>query len=96
MCPNYQRLTCFQLQQAEVDVVMSLIDLQGVLDREFQVGFYYSPKASRGRLRERWPETPEENIERLGNAGLPYDRKMPKCNNCDGKFWLLLQWSRIC
>ncbi|OGE55644.1 hypothetical protein PENARI_c004G03454 [Penicillium arizonense] len=69
--------------QAEVDVVMSLIDLQGVLDREFQVGFYYSPKASRGRLRDRWPETPEENIERLGNAGLPYERKIPQCNNCD-------------
>jgi hypothetical protein len=27
---------------------------------------------------------------------LPYDRKMPKCNNCDGESWLLLQWSRIC
>ncbi|KAJ5848472.1 hypothetical protein N7455_012429 [Penicillium solitum] len=67
---------------AEVDDVMSLIDLQGVLDREFVVGFFFSPKASRGHLRERWPANAEENLERMNNAGILYERKMPKCLNC--------------
>jgi hypothetical protein len=75
----------FHQQEKDVDDVMSLIDLQGTLDREHLVGFYFSAKASRGKLRERWPADPEENIERLSNAGLPYDRKLPKCLNCGGQ-----------
>ncbi|KAK5796065.1 hypothetical protein VI817_005350 [Penicillium citrinum] len=62
--------------------VISLIDLQGQLDREFVVGFFFSDKAQRANLRERWPTSTEENIERLQNAGLPYDRQIMKCRNC--------------
>lgn len=65
---------------------MSLIDLQGVLDREFSIGFFFSPKASRAHLRERWPSSPEENLERMENAGIPYERKIPKCLNCGRKY----------
>ncbi|CAG8193498.1 unnamed protein product [Penicillium olsonii] len=68
--------------EKEVDDVMSLIDLQGTLDREYVVGFYFQAHATRGNLRERWPADPEENLERLANAGLPFDRKIPKCLNC--------------
>ncbi|KAJ5345040.1 hypothetical protein N7452_003044 [Penicillium brevicompactum] len=68
--------------EKEVDDVMSLIDLQGKLDREYVVGLYFSGKASRGKLRERWPSDPDENLERLANAGFPFDRKIPKCLNC--------------
>ncbi|KAJ5779660.1 transcriptional regulator family: Zinc finger CCHC-type [Penicillium paradoxum] len=68
--------------EAEVDDVMSLIDLQGVLDRQFSIGFFFSPKASRAHLRERWPSSPEENLERMNNAGIPYERRIPKCTNC--------------
>ncbi|CAG8027130.1 unnamed protein product [Penicillium salamii] len=69
-------------QEKEVDDVISLIDLQGTLDREYIVGFYFRAKAMRGKLRERWPADPEENLERLANSGLPFDRKIPKCLNC--------------
>lgn len=72
-------------QEKEVDDVMVLIDLQGTMDREYVVGFYFSAKASRGRLRDRWPADPDQNIERLANAGLPFDRKLPKCLNCGGE-----------
>ena len=68
-----------------MDDVMSLIDLQGKLDREYVVGLYFSGKASRGKLRERWPADPDENLERLANAGFPFDRKIPKCLNCGGE-----------
>ncbi|OQE96734.1 hypothetical protein PENNAL_c0001G00878 [Penicillium nalgiovense] len=68
--------------ETEVDDVMSLIDLQGVLDREYVIGFFFSPKASRGHLRDRWPADAEQNLERMNNAGIPYERKVPKCLNC--------------
>ncbi|KAI2730338.1 transcriptional regulator family: Zinc finger, CCHC-type [Penicillium roqueforti] len=68
--------------EAEVDDVMSLIDLQGVLDREYVIGFFFNPKASRGHLRDRWPADAEENLERMKSAGIPYERKVPKCLNC--------------
>jgi hypothetical protein len=68
---------------------MSLIDLQGVLDREYSIGFFFSPKPTRAALRERWPSSPEENLERMSNAGMPYERKVPKCLNCGGRSRIL-------
>ncbi|RDW93447.1 putative zinc knuckle transcription factor (CnjB) [Aspergillus mulundensis] len=61
---------------------ISLIDLQGKLNCTYVVGFFYSPKPQRANLRERWPSSVEENLERLQDAGLPYDRQIPKCGNC--------------
>ncbi|KAE8417012.1 hypothetical protein BDV36DRAFT_190648 [Aspergillus pseudocaelatus] len=61
---------------------ISVINLQGKLDCKYVVGFYYSPKPQRANLKERWPESIEENLERLEDAGIPYDRKIPKCSNC--------------
>ena len=43
----------------------------------------------RANLEERWPHDAEDNLERLANAGLPYDRKVMKCRNCGGKFTLI-------
>ncbi|KAL4911399.1 hypothetical protein BDW74DRAFT_7942 [Aspergillus multicolor] len=64
---------------------ISLIDLQGKLNCTYVVGFFYSPKPQRANLRERWPSSVEENLERLQDAGLPYDRQIPKCGNCGGR-----------
>ncbi|GAT26981.1 zinc knuckle transcription factor [Aspergillus luchuensis] len=66
----------------EVNDCISLIDLQGKLNCTYVVGFFYSPKPQRANLRERWPSSVEDNLERLADAGLPYDRQVPKCNNC--------------
>ena len=32
-----------------------------------------------------WPATPEENRERLKDAGMPMERGIPKCMRCDGR-----------
>ncbi|GFF62378.1 DNA-binding protein HEXBP [Aspergillus lentulus] len=61
---------------------ISLINLQGKLNCKYVVAFYFSPKPQRANLKERWPADPEENLERLEDAGFPYDRQVPKCNNC--------------
>ena len=34
-------------------------------------------------MKERWPASPAENLERLKNAGLPMDRGVPKCSRCE-------------
>lgn len=69
----------------------SLINLQGKLDCQYVVGFYYSSKAQRAHLRDRWPASVEENLERLADAGFPYDRQIPKCANCGGEYDAIAQ-----
>lgn len=68
--------------EKQVDDCISLINLQGKLNCKYMVGYYYNPRPQRVHLRERWPSSVEENFERLEDAGLPYDRQIPKCNNC--------------
>ena len=61
------------------------VNLQGELDKTFKVSFHLSPKPKRATAKQGWPETPEENLERLKDAGFPMDRGIPKCNRCDGR-----------
>lgn len=59
--------------------------MQGELDKKYQVGFYFSAKPRRVNARQGWPSSPEENIERLKDAGLPFERGVPKCGRCGGR-----------
>ncbi|KAF7883458.1 uncharacterized protein EAF02_005378 [Botrytis sinoallii] len=59
------------------------MDLQGNLDRKFSVSWRKSSKHSRPKEKESWPATPEENLERLANAGEPVDRGIPLCSRCN-------------
>ena len=34
-------------------------------------------------MKERWPQDVEDNFKRLADAGLPMDRGIDKCHNCD-------------
>ncbi|EED17718.1 zinc knuckle transcription factor (CnjB), putative [Talaromyces stipitatus ATCC 10500] len=69
-------------KQKEGSEAYTLIDLQGKLDCTYVVKLFFSPDPRRGTLKERWPTTPEENLERLADAGFEYDRMIPKCSNC--------------
>lgn len=69
----------------ELPKTHTYVNLQGELDKTYKVGFHLSPKPKREIAKQGWPETPEENIERLKDAGLPMDRGIPKCMRCDGK-----------
>ena len=60
------------------------MDLQGKLDCKYHVGFFFSDKPQRSTLKEAWPRSPEENLVRLKDAGIPVERGIPKCSNCDG------------
>ncbi|PGH09102.1 hypothetical protein GX51_00856 [Blastomyces parvus] len=68
--------------EKEITDCHTLINLQGKLNCKFVVGYYFSDKPQRPNLKERWPESPEENLKRLVDAGIPLDRQIPKCGNC--------------
>ncbi|PGH20720.1 hypothetical protein AJ80_03480 [Polytolypa hystricis UAMH7299] len=68
--------------EKEIGDCLSLIDLQGKLNCTYVVGFYFNEKPQRANLKDRWPSSAEENLERLADAGFPLDRQVPKCPNC--------------
>lgn len=74
------------LQEKELPKTLTYVNLQGELDKTYQVGFHLRQKPKRGGSAAGWPSSPEENLERLKDAGLPYERGIPKCHRCDGKF----------
>ena len=63
----------------------TLMDLHGQLDRKYQVLYMFTDKPKRGTIKAGWPSSPEENLQRLKNAGLPVERRVAKCGNCGGK-----------
>ena len=72
---------------------MTFINLQGELNKTYQVGFHLSAEAPRPRMEAKWPKSPEENLQRLDDAGLPFDRGVPYCIRCKGMQWLLSSYN---
>ncbi|EEQ28190.1 conserved hypothetical protein [Microsporum canis CBS 113480] len=68
--------------EREIGDCHTVVNLQGKLNCKYVIGIYFSDKPQRINLKERWPASPEENLERLAEAGLPLDRQVPKCSNC--------------
>lgn len=64
--------------EKELAVTYTNMDLQGNLDKKFTINWRFSDKPARPREAEVWPATPEENLERLADAGAPVDRGVPK------------------
>ena len=62
--------------------VMTSVNLQGKIDCKYVVGFFYNKNPRRPKLRSEWPPSPEENKERLEDAGFLMDRMVPKCKRC--------------
>lgn len=71
-------------QEKEVADTWTIVDLQGKLDCKYTIGFYEDFKPRRQMAAPGWPASPEENLKRLEDAGLPLDRGVPRCGNCSG------------
>ncbi|KAG8529517.1 uncharacterized protein KY384_006154 [Bacidia gigantensis] len=69
--------------EKELPKTHTYISLQGELDKKYQAGFYWDAEPKRKKMLAVWPSTPEENLERLKEAGMPMERLMPKCHRCD-------------
>ena len=57
------------------------VSLQGEVGKKYAVGYYYNEKPQRPSLKDKWPTSPEENMDRLADAGTPLDRGVEKCGN---------------
>jgi hypothetical protein len=69
--------------EKELKETFTNMDLQGNLDKKYTVSYRLSQNHQRPKEKEAWPATAQENIDRLGDAGEPVDRGVPKCNNCE-------------
>ncbi|KAL9116846.1 MAG: hypothetical protein Q9187_006624, partial [Circinaria calcarea] len=82
----YRQMT-FQVHliasEKEVTDTFTLVNFQGKQDCKYTVGYFFSDKPPRSFLKEGWPASPEENLVRLRDAGIPMDRGVPKCGNCN-------------
>lgn len=58
------------------------VDLQGNQGRKYVVSFQKQPKPPRPKFADTWPKSPEENLERLKDAGFPMDKMVTLCGNC--------------
>ena len=63
----------------------TIVNLQGQPDQKYVLSFQKSAKPRRAKFAEGWPETPEENLVRLAEAGFVMDSLVTKCSNCGGK-----------
>ncbi|KAF1836529.1 hypothetical protein BDW02DRAFT_225408 [Decorospora gaudefroyi] len=61
---------------------MTIIDLIGYPHRKHVLSVQLSAKPRRAKMAQGWPESPEQNIERLASAGYVKDCGVPLCGNC--------------
>jgi hypothetical protein len=61
------------------------MDLQGNVDKKYTISYRFSENPSRPREREGWPETRDEILSRLDDAGETVDSGKTRCFNC-GEF----------
>ncbi|KIW87308.1 uncharacterized protein Z519_11944 [Cladophialophora bantiana CBS 173.52] len=59
------------------------VNLQGETGKKYAVSYFTSDKPQRPTLVDKWPVSAEENLARLADAGVPLDRGVDKCNNCN-------------
>ena len=69
--------------ERELSQTYTNMDLQGNLDRAYTISYRFSEKPKRPKEAEGWPTSPDENMERLKDAGEPVDRGVPLCSNCE-------------
>jgi len=69
-------------KQQEIATNMTIVDLVGQPAREFVLSVQLSARPRRAKMATGWPESPEQNLERLASAGYVHDIGAPLCNNC--------------
>lgn len=70
-------------KQQEIADTHTITNLQGKIDQTYSVSVQFTAKPRRAKFAEGWPPTPEENLERLDQAGFIMDRMVQKCTNCN-------------
>ncbi|CAD0045545.1 unnamed protein product [Aureobasidium pullulans] len=82
-CKLAPELTLVQLEECfrETDFKYYLIAKEQTVPSKVHTN--KTPKPRRAILSEGWPKSPEENLERLQDAGFSMDNMKPYCRNCE-------------
>jgi len=67
--------------EKEIQSTQTIVNLQGKISCKYAVFYFLSDKPQRPNMKERWPKSSEDNLERLEDAGVPMDSGVIKCNN---------------
>lgn len=71
------------LERTNLAVTLTNMDLQGNLGKNYTVNYRLSDKPRRQTEKEGWPETHDEVLERLADAGDVVPCGLPKCMRCN-------------
>ncbi|KAH7412349.1 hypothetical protein DE146DRAFT_276200 [Phaeosphaeria sp. MPI-PUGE-AT-0046c] len=66
----------------EIAPNQTIIDLVGNAKQEYVLSIQLAPKPRRAKMAQGWPESPDQNLERLASAGFVQDCGVPMCGNC--------------
>ncbi|KAI4179057.1 MAG: hypothetical protein L6R41_008065 [Letrouitia leprolyta] len=69
-------------QNGELLDTHTLVNLAGKRDCKFKMGYFFKKTPRTAKMAEGWPSSEEENLARLKDAGVPYERGIPKCFRC--------------
>lgn len=70
-------------KEQTLSALHTIVSLQGEPDQKYVLSFQFSQKPRRLHFAEGWPSTPEENMQRLAEAGIIMDSFARKCTNCN-------------
>lgn len=67
----------------DVAIAYTNVDLDGSAGRTHTLAYFTSASCPRPILMPLWPKDAAENLERLEDVGVPMERGVPICGNCD-------------
>lgn len=76
--------------EKNIEPNQTIVNLQGKIGCSYAVFYFLSGKPQRPNMKERWPKSSEENLERLEDAGVPMDSGVVKCNNVNRDLFSLV------
>jgi hypothetical protein len=75
------------IQKFEIEPMKTIVGMNGQPDQEYCLVLRFSPDPERQFEIEKWPESPEENLERLKSCGFEVEKKALYCHRCNGKLF---------
>lgn len=67
----------------DVAVAYTNVDLEGNVGRTYTLAYFTSASCPRPILMPLWPKDAAENLQRLEDVGVPMERGVPICGNCN-------------
>lgn len=84
LCGPLQSLGAYLIAvEGDAGELYTFMDAAGNLGKTYQVTFRFQFNPQRASDAEAFPKTPEENLERLKDAGIAVDCLLQKCTNCN-------------